>query len=70
MKRCIGCGAVLQTKNEKSIGYIPKEKKESAKLCLRCFRILHYNDLKMVDTAIREYWDIGDKEDKDANKTV
>ena len=48
MNRCLGCGAILQSKKKDEIGYIPKEKKEE-KLCLRCFRILHYNDLKMVE---------------------
>ncbi len=49
MTRCFGCGAILQSEEKDGIGYIPKEKKSSAKLCLRCFRILHYNDLKMVE---------------------
>lgn len=49
MNRCIGCGAILQTEDKNSIGYIPKEKINDAKLCERCFRILHYNDLKLVD---------------------
>lgn len=49
MNRCIGCGAILQTEDKQKIGFIPKEKKDSAKLCLRCFRILHYNDLQIVD---------------------
>lgn len=49
MNRCMGCGAVFQTANKKNIGYIPKEKLDDAKLCERCFRILHYNDLKLVD---------------------
>ncbi len=52
MNRCMGCGAVLQSEDEAKIGYIPKEKKGEAKLCLRCFRILHYNDLKMVHLPI------------------
>ncbi len=49
MNRCYGCGAILQTQDKEKIGYIPKDKKNDAKLCLRCFRILHYNDLKMVE---------------------
>lgn len=49
MERCIGCGALLQTKNKQEIGYIPKEKKETAKVCERCFRLIHYNDLKLVN---------------------
>ena len=49
MNRCIGCGAILQTKDKDKVGYIPKEKIDEAKLCERCFRILHYNDLKIID---------------------
>lgn len=41
-----------------------------AKSPMEMFEMRIPNDLKMVDTAIREYWEIGDKEDKDANKTV
>ncbi len=50
MKRCMGCGAILQSKKKEEIGYVPKEKKE-AKLCERCFRLLHYNDLKFVEIS-------------------
>lgn len=49
MNRCTGCGALLQTENKEKLGYIPKEKYENSKLCERCFRILHYNDLKIID---------------------
>ena len=49
MNRCIGCGAILQTKKKEQIGFIPKDKYDYAKLCERCFRILHYNDLKVVE---------------------
>ena len=44
----MGCGAILQFVAKEKIGYIPKEKR-TEKLCERCFRILHYNDLKMID---------------------
>ncbi|ATZ18745.1 GTP-binding protein YqeH [Williamsoniiplasma somnilux] len=42
MKKCSGCGSVLQSTNEKTIGYV---KNIDANYCLRCFRIKHYNDL-------------------------
>lgn len=35
-----------------------------AKSPMEMFEMRIPNDLKMVDTAIREYWEIGDKEDK------
>ena len=54
MNRCMGCGAILQSSNDNKIGYIPKEKKDTAKLCERCFRLLHYNDLKIVNIDKKE----------------
>lgn len=41
MKKCQGCGAVLQNENPKLIGYTPKKE---ADVCQRCFRLTHYND--------------------------
>lgn len=41
MRKCQGCGAVLQTENPKLIGFTPKA---DAKVCQRCFRLKHYND--------------------------
>ncbi len=42
-KKCSGCGAVLQSKNKESKGYIPKEKMFDSNYCERCFQIIHYN---------------------------
>ena len=41
-RRCIGCGAVLQTEDKNRIGYTPKEE---STYCQRCFRLIHYDDL-------------------------
>lgn len=41
MKKCQGCGAVLQSDAPKMIGYTPKIE---ALYCQRCFRLKHYND--------------------------
>ncbi len=49
MNKCVGCGAVLQSDVKERIGYIPKEKKSTAQFCERCFRLVHYNDFKMID---------------------
>ncbi|MDD3341540.1 MAG: 50S ribosome-binding GTPase [Bacilli bacterium] len=54
-KKCIGCGAVLQTDNEKEIGYIEDINKE---LCNRCFRIKHYADYKKVEKDNADYLSI------------
>lgn len=43
MKKCLGCGAVLQTIDSKKMGYIDEEVLDKAKYCQRCFKITHYN---------------------------
>lgn len=43
MKKCLGCGALLQTSNPKRVGYIDKDVLNKAKYCQRCFKITHYN---------------------------
>jgi len=48
-KKCIGCGVILQSNNEKEIGYVPKTKLATAKYCQRCFQINNYN-LKTITT--------------------
>ncbi|WP_031542784.1 ribosome biogenesis GTPase YqeH [Mesoplasma photuris] len=49
MKKCIGCGNVLQTESQKKTGYAVKLEND---YCLRCFRIKNYNDL--VDQDINQ----------------
>ena len=41
-----------------------------AKSPMEMFEMRIPNDLKAVDTAIREYWEIGDKEDNNGNQAV
>ncbi len=41
-KRCIGCGALLQSEHKDQLGYTPKPE---ADYCQRCFRIRHYDDV-------------------------
>lgn len=42
MKKCKGCGALLQTSNHKFVGYTLDLDKE---YCQRCFRLSHYGDI-------------------------
>lgn len=53
MKKCLGCGAILQDKDEKAQGYVKKLEQD---YCQRCFRLSHYNDLTidMKDAIMRE----------------
>ena len=40
IKRCSGCGVALQSSDAASLGYTPDL---SNKLCMRCFKMQHYN---------------------------
>ncbi len=53
MIKCYGCGALLQTEDREKLGFVPKEKLENG-LCERCFRLVHYNDLRLVDLEKKE----------------
>lgn len=54
--KCIGCGAILQCDDNKSFGYIPKNKFGNAKYCERCFKITHYNEKLIIPLEnINEY---------------
>ena len=39
---CFGCGAKLQYSNKDSKGYVPENKLNDAKYCMRCFKLMHY----------------------------
>ena len=43
-KKCIGCGALLQSDNEKALGYVSKDVYDKALYCERCFKVIHYNE--------------------------
>ncbi|GCF92323.1 ribosome biogenesis GTPase YqeH [Enterococcus florum] len=50
---CIGCGAEIQTKNPKEIGFTPPSALEKGLengevYCQRCFRLRHYNEIQDV----------------------
>ena len=39
---CFGCGAKLQYSNKDAKGYVPENKLNDAKYCMRCFKLMHY----------------------------
>ncbi|MGL4948091.1 MAG: GTPase RsgA [Mycoplasma sp.] len=54
--KCKGCGAYLND-DPNQAGYIPKFDADKTKLCYRCFRLKHYNELNTPDnlkTAINQ----------------
>lgn len=42
MKKCLGCGTILQTEDKNASGYTPKLTND---LCMRCFKLKHYGHL-------------------------
>lgn len=46
IKKCPGCGSVIQYKNKNEVGYSPKE---NAKYCERCFKLKNYNQKEVVN---------------------
>ena len=45
--RCFGCGAVIQSEDEKKIGFVPKNAlNKDVILCKRCFRLKNYHELQ------------------------
>lgn len=53
-RKCIGCGAFLQTDNPKEYGYVSKEvlKTREQVYCQRCFRLKHYNQSVDIETKL------------------
>lgn len=41
-KICFGCGTKLQYSNKDAKGYVPENKLNDAKYCMRCFKLMHY----------------------------
>lgn len=48
-KICFGCGAKLQSEKVSALGYVPLEKRETSKYCMRCFRMIHYGETSVTE---------------------
>jgi len=55
IKKCIGCGSILQNKNKNDIGYIEDLNKE---LCERCFKLKYYGEYQSVSLNNEDYQEI------------
>ena len=53
-RKCVGCGAVLQIQDENKPGFVPVLS-EDMKICKRCFRMMHYNELPKIVASNKEY---------------
>ncbi len=47
IKRCTGCGVILQSDKKDEKGYVKKELIDTALLCERCFRLKNYNEMNL-----------------------
>ena len=54
IKKCKGCGSILQDIDDKKPGFIPKLTDES-KYCKRCYRMMHYNELPKIIASNDDY---------------
>ena len=53
-KKCMGCGAKLQTLNPNIPGYIDNTS-DTNKICKRCFRIKNYGERISININNEEY---------------
>ena len=50
--RCYGCGAIIQSEDEKKIGFVPKNALDRNQvLCKRCFRLKNYHQLQATNLS-------------------
>lgn len=69
VKRCYGCGAILQSEDPNEPGYVPKEKcsDDEETLCERCYKLRHYSQYKESGDLNIDYYTILDSaKDDDA----
>ncbi|UKI27187.1 MAG: hypothetical protein L6V91_00415 [Bacilli bacterium] len=55
IKRCSGCGIILQEEEPQKEGYTEDINKE---LCTRCFKLKNYGEYKQVSLTNQDYTDI------------
>ena len=59
IRRCKGCGAILQTEDEAKPGFI-NEIKDNSEYCKRCFRLMHYSELPKIVASNKDYENVID----------
>jgi len=52
IKKCNGCGSILQSEKIGEEGYIKDNKLETASYCERCFKIIHYGESSIIDKKV------------------
>lgn len=69
VRRCYGCGAILQDQDPEEVGYIPPEKFATGEeaLCQRCYKLRHYSTMKKTSSIDIDYATIlADAKDNEA----
>lgn len=51
MKKCKGCGSILQTEDKEAVGYVKSLDQE---YCMSCFRLKNYRDFKRVQVDVND----------------
>ena len=59
IKKCLGCGTLMQNEDENREGYVKDITKD---YCVRCFRLLHYNETPKVFATNKEFLEVIDYE--------
>lgn len=54
VRKCKGCGSLLQVTDESKPGFIPNLEVDS-KYCKRCYRMIHYNELPKIVASNEDY---------------
>ena len=52
IKKCIGCGSILQSESAKKEGFVKLSVYDKALYCERCFKIKHYGEYSVLDKKI------------------
>ncbi len=61
IKKCFGCGSIIQSLNSNKPGYVDEENLSNALICKRCFRIKNYGDYSLVNKDDSNYLKIYNK---------
>ena len=57
--KCYGCGAIIQSEDEKHIGYVPKQAiNHDHVLCQRCFQLKNYHRLQDTHMSKDDFLEI------------
>ena len=52
IKKCLGCGSVLQSESVNKEGFVKSNVYDRSDYCERCFKIMHYGEYSVLDKKI------------------